>query len=127
MILKSFSALIIASTASAIFTMEAAANPRFSVQNNTNQRVSVDVYNGNDKTCTVPSKTKTVKAGKSKTIGCEGHGTGNCIVHVYKKKNGKKVCKNDFWTCGKEVSNGEWLMVDGSKDCDTYSNPPRPN
>ncbi len=117
MLLRHLAALIIASTASAFFSMDAAANPRFTVENNSNESVVIRIFNGDDKTCITPSKTKTVKANKSKRMGCEGNGTGHCIVQVNSKR-GKKLCENYKRSCSLEVPKDNRLVIDGTRWCD---------
>lgn len=112
MILRHLATLIIASTASAFFSMDAAANSRLKVQNNSNEKVKIEVFKGNDTECVSEAKTKKVSKGKTKSMGCEGKGMGLCKIKVYAK--GKEICKSKKKHCsGTPISDKAITVEDG--------------
>lgn len=112
MLLRHLAALIIASTASAFFSMDATANSRFNVQNNSNEKVKIEVFKGNDTECVSEAKTKKVSKGKTKSMGCEGKGMGLCKIKVHAK--GKEICKSKKKHCsGTPVSDKAITVEDG--------------
>jgi len=118
MLFKCFNALIIAASASAIFTMEAAANPRFTVESDSELNVEIEIFSGDDSTCIVPDKFKKLKSGKTKTFGCEGNGTGRCKVRVVYKNI--RVCGNANKACGGtaiRVKDGKRLVLSDDDGC----------
>lgn len=112
MLFRHLATLIIASTASAFFATDAAANARFKIQNDSGERVKIEVYNGNDTECVSEAKTKKVPKGKTKAMGCKGKGTGLCKIKVYAK--GKEICKSKKDHCaGTKISDKAIRVEDG--------------
>ena len=58
------------------------ADTDFTVQNESNDKLEVDVYNGDDSVCWVPLKTVTVDANETKKTSCDGGGKHRCKVVV---------------------------------------------
>lgn len=112
MLLRHLAALIIASTASALFSMDAAANSRFKVQNDSEERLKIEVYNGNDTDCVSEAKTKKVPREKTKSMGCQGKGMKLCKIKVF--ANNKEICKSKEKHCsGTAVSDKAIIVNDG--------------
>ncbi len=80
----------------------AEASPRFTVQNDSNKKVIVDIYDGGDSVCSLADKTKIASAGETDTYGCNGQGKGRCKV-VFTSGD-KDICKNLNNTCSKSVA-----------------------
>mgnify|MGYP001799265486 FL=1 len=119
MLFRHFTALLFASTASALFAIDAAANPQFSVENQSDKRVKIHIYNGDDPLCAEPSKTRTLEAGESKDLHCNGHGKGRCKIEVLSK--GKLLCEDDLNTCNSgamRVKNDSYLIITRDSDCE---------
>jgi hypothetical protein len=110
MLLRHLAALIIASTASALFSMDAAANSRFKVQNDSGKKVKIEVFKGNDTECVSEAKTKKVPKGKTKSMGCEGKGMGLCKIKVYAE--GKEICKSKKKHCSGTAVSDKAITVD---------------
>ena len=119
MLFRPLAALLIASTATAFFAMDASAKPKFSVENKSNKRVKILIYDGDDSVCSAPDQTKGLGAGDTKTLKCNGGGTGRCKVEVLSE--GKPLCKDDLNTCKRKamnVKNGGQLIVARGVGCD---------
>lgn len=118
MLFRHLTVLAIASTATAFFAMDAAAKPKFSVENNSNKRVKVLIYDGDDSACAAPDQTKGLGAGETKTLKCNGGGTGRCKVQVLLER--KTLCEFELNTCKGEamiVKNGRHLAVTRGSGC----------
>ena len=119
MLFRHLTTLLFASTASALFAIDAAASPQFSVENQSEKRVKINIYNGDDPLCAEPSKTRTLEAGESKNIHCHGNGRGRCKVEVLSK--GKLLCEDDLNTCNSgamKVKNDSLLIITPESECD---------
>lgn len=95
-----------------MFTFEANANSRFTLDNQTDKKLMVLIYNGDDSICTTAAKSKNVKAGNSNSYGCEGRGNHRCHIRVYQDKS--KVCKSPKNACNSsaiKVPNGSTITV----------------
>ena len=86
----------------------AEASPRFTIGNKTDQKLRIEIYNGDDGNCVEALKSKNVSAGETDTYGCQGNGKGRCKIEIY--KGGSKICKSLQDTC----SNGAIVMRDDS-------------
>ena len=105
-----------------MFTFEANANSRFTLDNQTNKKLMVLIYNGDDSVCITSAKSKNVRAGNSNSYGCEGHGNHRCHIRVYHDKS--KVCKSPKNACNNSairVPDGSTITVssvgDDKYDC----------
>jgi len=119
MLLRHFTALLFAAATSALFAMKADAKPEFSIENQSDKRIKIHIYNGDDSLCATPSKTRTLEAGESKDLHCQGHGKGRCKIEVLSK--GKLLCEDDLNTCNSgamRVKNGSFLIITSESDCD---------
>ena len=97
--------------------LNAAASPRFTVENNTDTKVNVYIFKGDDTLCTLEEKFKSVSAGKTESMGCTGDGKGQCKVQFY--ANGSEICKSDRNTCSKnaiKIAGGKTATVSQSGD-----------
>lgn len=101
MLFRPLAALIIASTASAFLAMDANASAKFTVKNISGDKIRVKVFNGNDRYCSEPLKTKKIEDGDSESIKCRGEGAHQCKIKVIRK--GKQYCRSDRDTCHNEV------------------------
>lgn len=79
----------------------AEASPRFTVTNETDTKINVYIFKGDDPFCTLEEKLKSVSAGETDTYGCTGNGKGQCKVQFY--ASGNEVCKDDRNTCNKNA------------------------
>ncbi len=86
----------------------AEASPRFTVANKSDNKLNIHIYNGDDRDCTKPLKTKTASSRETDTYGCQGNGKGRCKIEIY--KGGYKICKTLQNTC----SGGAIIMTDDS-------------
>ena len=105
-----------------MFTFEANANSRFTLDNQTNKKLMVLIYSGDDSVCITSAKSKNVRAGNSNSYGCEGHGNHRCHIRVYHDKS--KVCKSPKNACNNSairVPDGSTITVssvgDDKYDC----------
>lgn len=100
-----------------IVTLKAEASPRFSVANDTDAKINVYIFKGDDSFCTFEEKLKSVSAGETDSLGCTGDGKGQCKVQFY--ADGDEVCKTDRNTCNKnatKVAGGETVTVTQTGD-----------
>ena len=79
----------------------AQASPRFTVVNDTDTKVNVYIYKGDDPFCSFSEKLKSVSVGETDSYGCDGNGKGQCKVQFYAK--GDEICKRDRNTCNKNA------------------------
>ena len=84
----------------------AEASPRFTVTNETDAKVNVYIFTGDDAVCTWEEKLKSVSAGETDSYGCTGNGKGQCKVQFY--TGGDEICKSDRNTCSRNA-----IKVDG--------------
>ena len=110
---------LIAATA-LLFTLDASANSRFTLDNKTKKKLMVLIFNGDDSVCETSSKSKNVRAGNSNSYGCEGHGKNRCHIKVFQGQS--KACKTPKNACDNSairVPNGSTITVT-SVEKDTY-------
>ena len=118
MLFRHLTTLAIASAATAFFAMDASANPRFSVESQSDVKLKIEIFKGDDSACLVPDKAKKLKAGKTKVYGCEGNGTGVCKVKVWFK--GIRVCENQSSACNGtaiRMKDGQRLVLSDESGC----------
>ncbi|MEP1142214.1 MAG: hypothetical protein ABJH52_00710 [Henriciella sp.] len=99
---------LVAAVASSVMAMAAMAESdhdiRFTVTNNTDAKVRVTVYNGDDWSCKGERDTEYVTPSKTKTFSCNGNGMNVCRVttqnagepevNCVSRKNGTElICK----------------------------------
>ena len=117
MLLKSLTALTLATVAGLALSLDANATSRFTVENFTEEKVTVAIYAGGDGSCTIPEKTKSVPSDKIRTFGCTGNGKHRCKVTFYIQ--GRPVCTDDYNTCtsdgGLRVQNGRAVVIEGNQ------------
>lgn len=100
-------------------TPTAEASPRFSVTNETDAKVNVYIFTGDDPFCTFEEKLKSVSAGETDDYGCTANGKGQCKVQFY--TGGEEICKSDRNTCSKnaiKVKGGSSVTI--AKQDDAY-------
>jgi len=104
--MRLFSSTVPISVAALTFAAMAAptadASPRFSVTNETDAKINLYIFTGDDPFCTFEEKLKTVSAGETDSYGCTGNGKGQCKVQFY--KGGDEICKTDRNTCSKNAT-----------------------
>ena len=122
MLLKHILAPSLLAASVLVFTLDANANSRFTLDNQTNKKLMVLIYNGDDSVCVTSAKSKYVRAGNSNSYGCEGHGNHRCHIRVYHDKS--KVCKSPKNACNNSairVPDGSTITVssvgDDKYDC----------
>lgn len=101
-------------------SQSANASPRFTVQNDADEKVNVYIFKGDDSLCTLSEKLKSVSAGKTDSFGCTGDGKGQCKVQIYAE--GDEICKSNHNTCSKnatKVAGGKTVTV--TQTGDAYS------
>ncbi len=95
------------------FAAQAEANSRFSIENQTDQKFYVYIYSGDDGTCIVTEKSKSVSPGETDSYGCSGNGKNRCKIKVvYKKKY--TVCNTIYNACHNaalKVDNGAKITI----------------
>ena len=98
MLIRPFISLTLAAMAGLVFTLSAEANPRFKVENTTDSKINVYVYNGDDTSCHTANVVRTVESKETKSLGCQGHGKGKCKIKL--SSYDERVCKDSRNTCG---------------------------
>lgn len=102
MLIKPLTALVLAAAAGLFFTLSAEANPRFKIENATDKKIKVHIYNGDDTVCHTTASQGKVMPGNTKSFGCKGNGKGKCKVKLF--SGSKRHCRNDRNTCvGKAI------------------------
>lgn len=107
--------LAFASLAVLFSAMDASANSRFTIQNDTDKKVNVYIYTGGDDLCSVQEKLKSVSAGETDSFGCTGDGKNRCQVQFYAK--GSQICKKQNNSCFKDNAR---KMKNGAKAVITF-------
>jgi len=122
MLLKSLTALTLATVAGLALSLDASATSRFTVDNVTDNKVDVTIFAGGDASCTIPEKVKSVPSGNTRTFGCTGNGKHRCKATFHIK--GTRICGDDYNTCasdgGLRVKNGKTVVIEGD-EWDGYS------
>lgn len=102
MIIKPLNAFALAAAAGLFFAANAEASPRFTIENASDDKIKVYIYNGDDTSCTEEAKTKKVSPGITETYGCTGNGKGKCKVQFYFDID--QICTKERNTCsGKAI------------------------
>ena len=109
MLFKSLTAVSLASAAGLFLTLDADANSRFTVENQTELKANVYIYSGGDNYCSFEEKLKAASGGETDSYGCTGNGKNRCKIQLY--INGSKICKKQMNTC----SNNSKKMPNGSR------------
>lgn len=94
----------------------AEASPRFTVKNDSDKRVYVEIYTGADSVCSLAEKTKNASPGETDTYGCSGQGKGQCKVGFL--AGDKDICKGLYNTCSKDaakIKDGSTVVITGSE------------
>lgn len=84
-----------------LLTPAALASPRFTVTNDSDATLTVQIFSGDDTVCTIMEKHKTMAANTAGTFGCTGNGKGKCKIRLYADQ--KEICKDDRNTCSKHA------------------------
>lgn len=97
MLIKPLNTLALTIVAGLFFSLSAEANPRFKVENTTDSKVDVFIYNGDDTSCHTALMVRTVKAKQTKSFGCKGGGKGKCKIKL--SSHDERACKESRNTC----------------------------
>lgn len=97
MLIKPLISLSFAAIAGLFFTLSAEANPRFKVENTTDSKIDVYIYNGDDTSCHTALVVRTVKGKETKSFGCKGNGKGKCKIKLF--SDDERACKESRNTC----------------------------
>lgn len=76
----------------------AEASPRFTVVNEADASIKILIFNGDDSSCDIYAKKKTISSGKTETYGCTGNGKGRCKIVL--RDDGRDICTKLGDTCG---------------------------
>lgn len=120
MLIRFFSALAIATTAGLFFGLDASATSRFTIQNDTPQKITVRIYDG-DSPCRSPNKTKNVRGEESDSFKCSGNGTNRCKVKL--QVDGELICKEQMNSCDqkvRKVANGGFIEVARARETGAF-------
>ena len=99
---------------------QAAANSRFTVQNDSDRKVTIGIFNGDDGTCTVSIKVKSVNSGETESYGCAGGGKHRCKLSFQYGSSNSSACDDLYDTCQSQtvkVANGETVVITDLQDC----------
>ncbi|MEM9377966.1 MAG: hypothetical protein AAGA72_17235 [Pseudomonadota bacterium] len=106
MIFNRFASTLCAVSAGAFIALigpqTAQASPRFTVTNDTDTKINVYIFKGDDSVCTWEEKLKSVSPGETDSYGCTGGGNGQCKVQFYAK--GGEICTSNHNTCSKNAT-----------------------
>ena len=103
---------------------EAWADIHVSVMNCSAATIYVQTYNAKDSVKAVPYSKKTINAGQSATLSCEGQGKGYCQTDIGIDPGGCQgtgvIAGDDKWF---NLNSGTWNVVTGGKLSDTNCRP----
>ncbi|MEL6857152.1 MAG: hypothetical protein AAFO74_02120 [Pseudomonadota bacterium] len=117
MVFRYLTVISLAAAASLFLGLEAEANSRFTVQNDTDETIRVKIYSGGDTVCTGLEKGKNVSGGKTTSYGCTGSGKQRCKIKL--RIDGSKICTEDLNTCDKtatKIGNGDTVKISYDED-----------
>lgn len=97
MLIRPLISLILAAMAGLFFTLSAEANPRFKVENSTDSKIDVYIYNGDDTACHTAHSVGKLLGGETKSFGCKGNFKGKCKIKLW--SYGDRVCTESRNTC----------------------------
>ena len=106
MLIKLLTSRALATVAGLILVASADASPRFTIQNASDDKIKVYIYNRGDRSGTEEAKTQKVSPGKTETYGCTGNGKGKCKVQFFFDID--QICKSERNTCS-----GKAIKLDG--------------
>lgn len=106
MLIKPLTHLALAAAAGLLFAASAEASPRFTIENASDDKIQVYIYNGGDTSCETEAKTKMVSPGETESFGCTGNGKGKCKVQFFFDID--QICKSERNTCS-----GKAIKLDG--------------
>ena len=113
MLFRHLTTLALVCAASLFFAMDAQATSRFSVQNDTDEKVNVYIFTGGDTVCSIHEKLKSVGAGNNSSFGCTGNGKNRCQIQLY--ADGKRICKDQQNSCFKDnarkMNNDQMVVI----------------
>ena len=119
MLIKPLIVLTFAAIASLALSLDAGAVSRFTVTNDTEKHVFVEIFMGDDQVCALPQKSQRVEAGKSESYGCTGKGTQRCRLKFYSAAD-KQICKKQNNTCpndsARKMRNGQEVVISKDED-----------
>lgn len=122
MLIKHIVVLMAAAALGLLSSLEASANSRFTIENDSYAKVTVQIYSGGDGSCKSPEKTKTASAGETDSYGCTGNGKNRCKVKL--RVDGDRICKTQMNTCddtAQKIDNGDRIVItmpkSGSYEC----------
>ncbi|MEL7389344.1 MAG: hypothetical protein AAFN76_06145 [Pseudomonadota bacterium] len=101
MLIRPLISLTLAAMAGLVFTLSAEANPRFKVENTTDSKIDVHIFNGDDTSCHTANVVRTVSSKETKSLGCKGNGKGKCKIKL--TSDDGRVCKDSRNTCGRRA------------------------
>lgn len=101
MLIKPFTRLIFIAMAGLFFALGAEASPGFTVKNTLKTDVDVYIFYGDETYCGAHEKHRRIKATKTHTYGCSGHGKNQCKIALY--VDGKEICPSAHNACSKSM------------------------
>lgn len=97
MLIRPLMSLTLAAMAGFFFTLSAEANPRFKVENTTDSKIDVYIYNGDDTACHTAHSVGKVQGDETKSFGCKGNRKGKCKIKLW--SHGDRICTESRNTC----------------------------
>jgi hypothetical protein len=99
----------------------ASATSHFTVKNQSNQKVTLSIYDGDDSSCIFDAKGESVDSGATKSFTCTGGGKQRCKVAVsVPEYDSDEACEQIATGCGTValvvIPDGETLTVEINYD-----------
>ena len=101
MLIKPFALVILAAMAGLLIAFSADASPSFTVKNTLKNDVDVFIFYGDETYCGAHEQHQRIRAGKTRTYGCSGHGENKCKLALF--VDGKEICQSAHNACSKSM------------------------
>lgn len=99
--IKPFTRLILTAMTGLLFALGAEASPGFTVKNSLDTDVDVYIFYGDEAYCGAHEKHRRIKAEKTRSYGCSGHGENQCKIALF--VDGKEICPSAHNACSKSM------------------------
>lgn len=99
MLFRSLIGLTLAAVAGLLLASTAQASPGFTIKNTLKSEVDVYIFFGDETYCGAHEKHERIRAGKTRSYGCSGHGKKTCKVALF--VDGREICGAAHNACSK--------------------------
>lgn len=91
--------LTLAAVAGLFSSVPAQASPGFTIKNTLKSEIDVFIFFGDETYCGAHEKHERIRAGKTRSYGCSGHGEKKCKIALF--VDGEEICGAAHNACSK--------------------------